>query len=118
MTPSWKEIFLGRIAGSPPVGRILTCLLPFLIFLLILCLPLKTDITSPDLEKASLTAWSLMNSGRGIVIKIGSLPFVRGPIRLRKLRPNLELPKRHWIYVPWSFSFVSFDPKTKANFEV
>ena len=33
----WKEIFLGRIIGSPPVGMILTCLLLFLILLLNSC---------------------------------------------------------------------------------
>ena len=44
-------------------------------------------------------------------------PFLRGPIRFRKLRQISESPKRHWIFVPWSFSFAAFDPKTKTNFE-
>ena len=78
-------IFLGRIAGSSPAGKILTCLLPFLTSVLNLCLPLKTATTSPKLENASLTAWSLINSGRKMVTKIGSLPFLRGPTRLWKL---------------------------------
>ena len=81
----WKELFLGSIAGSPLPGKILTCLFPFLTSLLNLCLPLKTDTTSAKLEKASPTAWSLMNSGRKIVKKIGSLPSLRRPARLRKL---------------------------------
>ena len=34
------------------------------------------------------------------VTKIGSLPFLRGPIRFRKLRQISESPKRHWISVP------------------
>ena len=58
---SWKEIFLGNIAGSPPAGKILTCLSPFLMDLLNLCLPFNTDTTSQKMERASLTAWSLMN---------------------------------------------------------
>ena len=37
--------------------------------------------------------------------------------RLRKLRQLSESPKRHWIFVPWSFSFAILDPKTKTNFE-
>ena len=58
-----------------------------------------------------------MNSGRSVVTKIGSLPFLRGPICLLKLRQISELSKQHWIFVPWSFSFAVFDPKTKTNFE-
>ena len=110
-------IFLGSIAGSSPAGKILTCRLPFLISVLNLCLPLKTDTTSPKLENASLTAWSLINSGRRIVTKIGSLPFLRGPTRLWKFRQISESPKRHWISVLSSFSFAAFDLKTKTNFE-
>ena len=113
----WKEIFLGSIAGSPPAEKISTCLLPFRIFLLYSCLPLNTDTTSRKLEKASLTTWSLMNSGRRMVTKIGFLPFLRGPMRLQKLTQISESPKRHWISVPWSFSFAVFDLKAKANFE-
>ena len=105
------------MAGSPHAEKISTCLLPFRIFLLYSCLPLNTDTTSRKLEKASLTTWSLMNSGRRMVTKIGFLPFLRGPVRLRKLRQISESPKRHWISVPWSFSFAVFDPKTKTNFE-
>ena len=78
---------------------------------------MSTDTTTWKLEKASLTTWSLMNSGRRMVTKIGFLPFLRGPIRLRKLRQISESPKRHWISVPWSFSFAVFDPKTKTNFQ-
>ena len=78
---------------------------------------MNTDTTSQKLEKANLTTWSLMNSGRRMVTKIGFLPFLRGPVRLRKLRQISESPKRHWISVPWSFSFAVFDPKTKTNFE-
>ena len=100
-----------------PAGKILACLFPFLMDLVNLSLPLNTDTTSPKLEKASLAAWSLMNSGRRMVTKIGSLPFLRGPIRFRKLRKVSESPKRHWISVTWSFSFAAFDPKTKTNFE-
>ena len=110
-------IFLGSSAGSCHAGKILTCRLPFLIFLLNLCLPLKTDTTSPKLEKASLTAWSLMKPGRRIVTKIGSFPFLRGPIRLWKFRQMSVSPKRHWISVSSSFSFAALDPKTKTNFE-
>ena len=51
-----EKIFLGNIAGSPSAGKILTCLFPFLMDLLNLCLPLNTDTTSPKLERASLTA--------------------------------------------------------------
>ena len=105
------------MAGSPPAEKISTCLLPFRIFLLYSCLPLNTDTTSRKLEKASLTTWSLMNSGRRMVTKIGFLPFLRGSIRLWKLRQISELPKRHWISVPWSFSFAVFYPKAKTNFE-
>ena len=86
---------------------------PFLTSLLNLCLPLKTDTTSPELEKAILTAWSLMNSGRKIVTKIGSLPSLRGPTRLH----ISESPRQQWISVPESFSFAVFDPKTKTHFE-
>ena len=60
----WKVIFLGNISGSHSAGKILTCLFPFLMFLLNLCLPLKTDTRPPKFEKASFTAWSLMSSGR------------------------------------------------------
>ena len=91
---------------------------PFLTSLLNLCLPLKTDTASSKLEKAGLTAWSLMNSGGKIVTKIGYLPSLRGPTRLRKLWHISESSKRHWIAVPESFSFAVFDPKTKTNFEV
>ena len=110
-------VFLGSITGSSPAGKILTCRLPFLISVLNLCLPLKADTTSPKLENASLTTWSLINSGRRIVTKIGSLPFLRGPIRLWKFRQISESPKRHWISVLSSFSFAAFDLKTKINFE-
>ena len=65
------------ISGSPPAGKILTCLFPFLMDLLNLCLPFNADTTSPKLDFS--TAWSLMNSGKRIVTKIGSLPFVRAP---------------------------------------
>ena len=99
------------------MGKILTYLFQFLMNLLKLCLPLNTDITSPKLEKASLTVWSLMNSGRRIVTKIGSFLFLRGPIRFRKLRQTSESPKRHRISVPCSFSITTFDSKTKTNFE-
>ena len=113
----WKS----SIAGYSPAGKILTCHLPFLIFLLKLCLPLKTDTTSPKLENASLTAWStawsLMNSGRRMVTKIGSLPFLKGPTRLWKFRLISVSPKRHWISVSSSFSFAAFHPKNKINFE-
>ena len=51
-----------------------------------------------------------------MVTKIGSLPFLREPTRLRKLRQTSESPKRHSISVPWSFSFAVLDPKTKTNF--
>ena len=112
-----EKNFLGNITRSPPTGKILTYLFPFLMNLLNLCLPLNTDTTSPKLERASLTAWSLMNSGRRMVTKICSLPFLRGPIRFRKIRQISESPKRHWISVPWSFSFTAFDPKIKTNFE-
>ena len=77
----------------------------------------NTDTTSLKLEKASLTAWSLMSSGRKIVTKIGSFPFLRGPTRFRKFRCTSELLKRHWISIPASFSFGVLDPKTKTNFE-
>ena len=68
--------------------------------------------------EVSLTTWSLMNSGRRMVTKIGFLPFLRGQIRLRKLRQISESPKRHWTSVPWNFSFAVFDPKAKKNFEI
>ena len=58
-----------------------------------------------------------MSSGRKIVTKIGSFPFLRGPTRFRKFRHTSESLKRHWISVPASFSFGVFDPKTKTNFE-
>ena len=58
-----------------------------------------------------------MTSGRKIVIKIGSFPFLRGPTRFRKFRHTSESLKRHWNSVPASFSFGAFDPKTKTNFE-
>ena len=93
------------------------CLCPFLLSLLNLCLSLKTDTTSPKLEKANLTAWSQINPGRKMVAKIRSLPFLRGPTRFRKLRHISESLKRHWISVPSSFSFTVFDPMTKTNFE-
>ena len=80
-------------------------------------LPLKTDTTSPKLEKASLTAWSLMNSGRKIVTKIGSFPFLRGPAGYLKVKTISESPERLWISVPSSFSFTVYDPRTKTNFE-
>ena len=79
--------------------KILTCLLPFLTFLLKVCLPLEEDTTSPKLEKASLTAWSLMWSGRRIVTKIGFFPFLRGPTHF------------------WKFKIAGFDPRAKTNFE-
>ena len=78
---------------------------------------MKTDTTSPKWEKASLTAWPLMYSGRLIVTKIGSFPFLRGSIRVRKLSSISESPKRHWISVTWSFSFAVSDPKIKTSFE-
>ena len=86
-------------------------------FLLNLCLPLKTVTTSAKLEKASLTAWSLMNSGRRMVTKIGSLPFLTGSTSLWKFRQIYVSRKRHWISVPSSFSFAAFDLKTKTNLE-
>ena len=68
-------------------------------FLLNLCLQLKTDNTSPKLEKASLTAWSLMSSGRKIVTKTGSFPLLTRPSLFPKFRHISELPKWYWIYV-------------------
>ena len=56
------------------------------------CLRLNTDTTSPKLEKASFTAWSRMSSGRKIVTKIGSFPFLRRLIRFQKFRHISELP--------------------------
>ena len=58
-----------------------------------------------------------MSSGRKIVTKIDSFPFLRGPTRFRKFRHTSESLKRHWISVPTSFPFGVFDPKTKTNFE-
>ena len=58
-----------------------------------------------------------MNSGRRIVTKIGSLPFLRGATHLWKFRQISVSPKRHWISVTSSFSFAAFDPKTKTNFQ-
>ena len=78
---------------------------------------MNTVTTSPRLERAGLTAWSLMNSGRRMATKIGSLPFLSGPTRLRKLRQVSESPKRNWISVPWSFSFAVLDPRANTNFE-
>ena len=46
-----------------------------------------------------------------------SLPSLRGPTRLRKLRHVSESPKRHWISAPESFSLAFFDRKTKTNCE-
>ena len=51
---------------------------------------MNTDTNSRKLEKTSLTTWSLMNSGRRMITKIGFLPFLRGPILLRKLRQISE----------------------------
>ena len=45
-----------------------------------------------------------------MVTKIGSVPFPRGPTRLRKFRQVSESPKRHWMSVPSSFSLAVFDP--------
>ena len=86
-------------------------------FLLHLCLPLKTDTTFPKWGKAILAAWSLMYSGRLIVTKIGSFPFMRGSICSQKLSFISESPKRYWISAPWSFSFAVFDLKIRINFE-
>ena len=44
----WKTIFLGSIVGFPMVGKILTCPLPFLMFLLNLCLRLNCVRTSGE----------------------------------------------------------------------
>ena len=54
--------FLGSIIGSPPAEKILTCLLPFLIFLLNLCLPLNTDTTALKLEKTCFSISKRTNS--------------------------------------------------------
>ena len=51
-----------------------------------------------------------------MVTKTGSVPFLRGPIRLWKFKQSSESPKRHWISVCSSFSYAAFDPKTKTNF--
>ena len=58
-----------------------------------------------------------MCSGRKIVIRIGSFPFLKGSTRFRKFSLISDSPKRHWISAPASFSFVAFDPKNKTNFE-
>ena len=71
----------------------------------------------PKMGEGESQCWSLMYSGRLIVTKIGSLPFLRGSVRLRKLSFIFESPKRHWISVLWSFSFAVFDPKIRTNFE-
>ena len=81
---SMERNFPWQYVGSPPAEKILTCLFPFLMDLPNLCLPLNTDTTTPKLEKASLIAWPLVKSGRRIVTKIGSLPILRAPTRLRK----------------------------------
>ena len=78
---------------------------------------MKTSTTYPKLEKATLTAWSLMNSGRNIVTRVGSFPFLRGPTRFRRFSLISDLLKQHWNSAPASFSFTVFDPKTKTNFE-
>ena len=67
------------------------------------CLPLKTDNTTPKLEKASLTTCSLMNSGRKKVTKISSLPSLKGPTGLPKLRHISEPPKRYLRVSPSLF---------------
>ena len=60
-------------------------------------------------DSASLTAWSLMYSGKNIVIKIGSFPFPRGPDRcFWELRIISLSPKR---------LMALFDSKIKMNFE-
>ena len=78
---------------------------------------LNTDTTSPKLEKAILTAWSLMSSERKIVTKTGYFPFLRGPTRFRKFRHISESLKWHWISITASFSFAVYDSNTKTNSE-
>ena len=58
-----------------------------------------------------------MSSGREIVAKIGSFPFLRRSTRSRKFKHISESLKQHWISVPASFYFAVFDPSTKTNFE-
>ena len=94
----WKEIFLGSIIGSSPVGKISTCFLPFLIFLLNSYLHLNTDTTTPKLEKAGLPISEKTNFFPKIQTYFWHIS---------------ESPKQHWISVPASFSFVVFDPKTR-----
>ena len=71
--PSWNVIFLGRTLGSPPDGKILMCLFPFLIFLVNLSFPQNALSTSPNLEKASSTAGQLIHSGQNKVKNVGVL---------------------------------------------
>ena len=111
-----EKNFLGKIAGSPPAGKILTCLFPFLMDLL----NVSTFEYRHYLSKAGegeshrLVGNELRKEDSH---KDRFSPFLRGPILFRKLRQISESPKRHWISVPRSFSFAAFDPKTKTNFE-
>ena len=91
---------------------------PIVMWTKYLCLPLKTDTTTPKLEKASLTTCSLMNSGRKKVTKIGSLPSLKGPTgRNYGMFAEIKACFRTTKTVPESFSFAVFDPETKTNFE-
>ena len=55
----------------------------------------RQKLLFPKLDKASLTGWSLMYSGKNRVTKIGSFPFPKGPDRcFWKLRIISLYPKR------------------------
>ena len=58
-----------------------------------------------------------MTSGRKIVTKIGSFPFLRGPTNFQKFRHTSESLKPHSTSVQTSLSFGVFDPNTKTNLE-
>ena len=116
---SWKEIFLASIAGSPPLAwKTLTCLFS------ISYVSVKSVSAFEDrhcfLRIGEGRSHCLVTNElrRKVVTKIGPLPSLRGPTRLRKLWHISESSKWHWIAVPESFSFAVFDPKTKTNFEV
>ena len=116
LAPPKKEIFLGSTAGSPPAGKILTCLLPFLNFLLNLCLPLGTDTTSPRFEGAGSTAWSVTCSGGFMVAGIGSFPFLGGPPRFGGFGCGSGSPGRLWIAVLGASPFSACGPGAGAGF--